>query len=474
MLRQSNDAQYKMICQLNRKSDAQLKEIRSLKAENSSLHKANSDLLKRLSKYEKPDKNSNNSSTPPNKEGLNSEITRRTKSLRVKSDKPIGGQPGHVGTTRTKSQNVDEFVDYTPDFCTSCGRDISQVESSLEYTTQEIDLPLPQPVIREHRHYSRICTCGCNNRSFAPRKGGNAVTFSKNIQGLVAYFNTVQCIPYDRLQAMLKSVFFIEMSQGTINNIIQAARKKAEPVLTLIRERVGKSPIVGFDESGCYCNSRLDWSWIAQTEDHTLVFRAKSRSGKVLEDMFGDALKNMTAVTDRHSAYFALDFSDHQICLAHILREIQYLSELDPKQQWSSGLQTLLQEAVHFRNENPDKIIDPIPWLNRLDEILKQNIEHLKDEFRRLKNGLIKCRDYIFKFLEDPAIPSTNNSSERGFRKLKVKQKISGTFRSDQGADTFMALHSISDTAWKNKQSPYDALLAICHTEEPTMLSFAE
>lgn len=86
----------------------------------------------------------------------------------------------------------------------------------------------------------------------------------------------------------------------------------------------------------CYCNGRLDWSWIAQTPYSTLVFRASSRAGKVLEDQFGaDVLKNITAVTDRHAAYFALDFKDHQICLAHILRELQYLTELDSNQDWS-------------------------------------------------------------------------------------------------------------------------------------------
>ncbi|MFV0366611.1 MAG: transposase [Mangrovibacterium sp.] len=191
------------------------------------------------------------------------------------------------------------------------------------------------------------------------------------------------------------------------------------------------------------------------------IFRASGRSGKVLDDMFGDTLKNMTAVTDRHSAYFALNFLNHQICLAHILRQTEYLCELDTKQQWSVELQSLLQEAIHERNKNPNRVIDSTTWLSRLDKILKQNVENLKVEFRRLKNGLIKCRDYVFNFLENPAIPPDNNGSERGIRKLKIKQKISGTFRSENGADASMALHSITDTAWKNNQSPFEALLAI-------------
>jgi transposase len=420
------------------------------------------ELQNRLSKYGQLPKNSKNSSPAPRGENMKSEAERRTQSLRRKSDKPVGGQKGHEGTTRGKTENVDEIVNHASNYCSCCGHDLSAIEPVLEYSTQEIDMPLPKPVIIEHRHYARVCTCGHHNRSQAPgKRGGNVVTFGKNIQALVVYYNVVQCVPYERLQSMLETVFGIEMSQDTISNILQQAKKKAGPAIALIKEYISNSPVVGFDESGCYCNKRLDWSWIAQTVYYTLVFRANGRKGEVLEDMFGDALKNMTAVTDRHSAYFALNFISHQICLAHILREVQYLNELDVKQQWSVNLQTLLREAIHLRNQNPDKIIDTSPWLIRLDDILSQCVEHLKDDFRRLKNGLIKWRDYIFNFLENPAIPPDNNASERGIRKLKIKQKISGTFRSDQGADAFMAIHSIADTAWKGKQSPFVAILAV-------------
>ncbi len=90
-----------------------------------------------------------------------------------------------------------------------------------------------------------------------------------------------------------------------------------------------------------------------------------------------------------------------------------------------------------------------------------KNLGSLRKEFGELKRGIIKCRDYIFNFLENPVISSDNNASERGIRKLKVKQKISGCFRSETGADAFHAQHSIADTAWKNNQSPLEAILAL-------------
>ena len=251
------------------------------------------------------------------------------------------------------------------------------------------------------------------------------------------------------------------MSQGSIKNIVQEAMRKSKPAIKLLEDMLRKSPVVGFDESGCYNNKKLDWAWIAQTTYLTLCFRAAGRSSKVLEERFGDALKNMVAVTDRHSAYFALDFLNHQVCLAHLLRELEYLTELDPKQQWSKDVASLFRQAIHERNTRPNEFIDKRTWLDKLDDLLKANLLHLRSNFERLRKGLAKCRDYIFNFLENPAIPPDNNASERGIRKLKIKQKVSGTFRSDNGADAFFSIHSIADTAWKNGQSQLQAIHTI-------------
>lgn len=191
------------------------------------------------------------------------------------------------------------------------------------------------------------------------------------------------------------------------------------------------------------------------------MFRGAGRSAKVIEERFGDSLKKMTAVTDRHSAYFAIDFLNNQICLAHLLRNLEYLNDIDKEQTWAKDVQTLLREAIHLRNQKTYEVIPKDSWLTRLDELLKKNLDNMRNEFNEMKRGIIRCRDYIFNFLENPAIPSDNNGSERGIRKLKVKQKISGCFRSDTGADAFHALHSIADTAWKNGQSPLKAILAL-------------
>ena len=241
-------------------------------------------------------------------------------------------------------------------------------------------------------------------------------------------------------------------------NWVNEAKRNAQPVIDKIKEDIKSSAVVGFDESGLYCNKRLNWAWIAQTVYYTLLFRTGGRGSKVLADKFGDSLERMTAVTDRHSAYFALHFLNHQVCLAHLLRELQYLSELNTEQEWSGKVTNLFREAIHERNTNPNDVIDKVSWTRRLDNLLKQNIEELGKKFITFRKGLVKCRDYIFNFLENPMIPSDNNGSERGIRKLKIKLKNSCTFRSDFGADAFLELHSIVETAKKHDKTPYNVM----------------
>lgn len=183
-LRGTIDFQHAEICSLNRNIDKLLKENRELR--------------KRLEKYEKPPKDSGNSSIPPSKEPVKSEMERRTKSLRKKSDKSVGGQPGHEGTTRKMVATPDEIENVSSQFCTECGRDLSDVDGVLDYVIQEIDLPPIKPIYRERRFYKKVCACGCCNRDYAPRKrGGNAITFGKNIRAAATYLSVVQCMPYE-------------------------------------------------------------------------------------------------------------------------------------------------------------------------------------------------------------------------------------------------------------------------------------
>lgn len=436
--------------------------VEALNVDNNALKKENADLRERLSKYEdpQPPKNSGNSSVPPSKERMGDEIKRRTSSLRVKSGKKPGGQPGHEGNTRMISPQPDETQDMQPNYCRECGRKLSDIDGVEEYREECVGVRIT-PVVKRLRFLNKTCTCGCCNRvEYTRRK--NPVYLSSEIRALVVYLNIVMCMPYNRIKSFLHDVMRTDISEGSIRNFIEDAGDKADAICGRIASELVKSPVAGADESGFYVNGKLNWAWILQNPKLTLTWIAKGRGAKEMDDRFGkDALENTVLTTDRHSAYFSMKVKGHQICIAHLLRNLNYLNELDKNQNWSSRLQELLRKAVHWRNTNPETAADTSTWMESLDKLLNENLDKFKKPFRQLRNSLRKLKDHVFHFLKDPRVPSHNNASEGGIRILKVKQKRSGGFRSQTGAEDFMAIHSVADTAKKNDFSRWDTILAL-------------
>ncbi len=426
------------------------------------LNVENADLRKRLSKYEdpQPPKNSGNSSVPPSKESMDDEIRRRTSSLREKSGRKPGGQPGHEGNTRKMSEQPDETENIQPNYCRECGRELSDIDGVEEYREECVGVRIT-PVVKRLRYLKKTCTCGCCNRvEYTRRK--NPVYLSSGIRALVVYLNIVMCMPYNRIKSFLHDVMRIDISEGSIRNFIENAGDKADAICDRIASELVKSPVAGADESGFYVNGRLNWAWILQNPKLTLTWLAKGRGAKEMDDRFGkDALENTVLTTDRHSAYFSMKVKGHQICIAHLLRNLNWLNELDKDQNWSARLQELLRKAVHWRNTNPETVADTTTWMESLDSLLNENLDKFKKPFRQIRNSLRKLKDHVFHFLKDPRVPSHNNASEGGIRILKVKQKRSGGFRSHTGAEDFMAIHSVADTAKKNNFSRWDAILAL-------------
>lgn len=436
--------------------------VEALNVDNNALKKENADLRERLSKYEEPQppKNSGNSSVPPSKERMGDEIKRRTSSLRVKSGKKPGGQPGHEGNTRMMSPQPDETENMEPNYCRECGRELSDIDGVEEYREECVGVRIT-PVVKRLRFLNKTCTCGCCNRvEYTRRK--NPVYLSSEIRALVVYLNIVMCMPYNRIKSFLHDVMSIDISEGSIRNFTEDAGDKADAICERIASELVKSPVAGADESGFYVNGKLNWAWILQNPRLTLTWIANGRGAKEMDDRFGkDALENTVLTTDRHSAYFSMKVKGHQICIAHLLRNLNYLNELDKNQNWSSRLQELLRKAVHWRNSNPETAADTSIWMESLDKLLNENLDKFKKPFRQLRNSLRKLKDHVFHFLKDPRVPSHNNAAEGGIRILKVKQKRSGGFRSQTGAEDFMAIHSVTDTAKKNDFSRWDAVLAL-------------
>lgn len=224
LMRETINQQYAEITKLNRNIEALNHQIRK-KDETITM------LTERLSKYEKPKKNSGNSSTPPSKESMKDEIVRRTKSLRKPSGKKPGGQAGHDGHKLSCSPSPDEIVDDMPNYCTHCGETLADAERVLDHVTQVVSIPELKPVIKEIRHYVMICKkCGERVRT-APRRKSNDVVYDASVKSLVVYLSVVLFLPYGRIASFLREVFGRAPSEGSLVNWVKEAKRNAQPAI---------------------------------------------------------------------------------------------------------------------------------------------------------------------------------------------------------------------------------------------------
>ena len=450
---------------INRNLQSVSHENRKLKKENTKLKEEIAELKKRLGAPPDPPgplKNSANSSVPPSKEDIRSSQIRKTASLRVKSGRPVGGQAGHDGHTLLRRSQADKTIMSELNFCTHCGESVEHIEGVVVETRQMIDIPLLVSELTAYIVTEKLCKCcGKKLRGRFP-KGVNApIFYGPNIQSMVAYLSEAQYVPVKRLTELMNDFFGISMSMGTVCNIIEKIKKGAKPVYDNIRQRVAHSPVVGADETGENVNGKLYWLWAWQTDKLTYLASHKNRGQVAIDTDFPDGLKHSILVTDRHSSYFNMDVKGHQLCLAHLIRNLKYLNEFDTKQTWSSQFLELLRDAIHQRKTLAWIDIDRLNIMSRLDRLLEEPLEHLDKMFARIQRSLRKLKDAVFTFLYDQNVPYDNNGSERAIRKTKIKMKVSQAFRSENGADAFAILHSIMDTAKKNNQSPFLALKTI-------------
>ena len=471
-LEKSDSEKTEEIGRLNRVICQKDKEIHNLKVELASSKSDLADAKTRIkelegeepaeeddssSSSEKPEKNSSNSSVPPSQESIAARELRRTKSLRKPSGKPSGGQPGHKGSTLQSVCTPDRIIKHEPAYCKCCGRPLDGIESRKIRKTQIVDIKFVVETTEE-QYYEKVCQCGCVNNCDAPNC---RIKYGDNIRALVSYLNVVQCIPFKRIAELISDLCGRRMSEGTIQNILKGNSAKSDNAYEEIRKRIECAPVVGADETGAAVGKQLHWNWIFQTDALTYVYQLKSRGQEAVDSKFPNGLPHSTLVTDRKQTYFKMNVKDHQVCLAHLLRNAEYLNELDAKQDWSRRFIHLLAHAIDLRRNKTITQRKINVLKTKMKNLLGESLSHLDDEFERFKKGILKVKDYLFTFLSNPLVPYDNNASERGVRKIKVKQKVSGCFRTDSGADDFAKLHSIVETAMKNGNSKFNAILAV-------------
>jgi len=418
-------------------------------------------LKEELSRY-KNRKNSNNSHLPPSKD---ENRPLKNQSLREKSDKKPGGQPGHEGKTLEFSDQADKIVKHSPAFCNCCGNDLDQVSEVLLGRRQVVDIPPIALERTEHQVYSKKCSCGYVTEGNFPSYIKSSVQYGPNVEAIVAYMHTRQYLPFNRMKEFFSDVLGLPVSEGGIHNILQRFTKKALPFYLQIKERIKDAVFLGTDETGAKVNGKKHWFWTWQNEELTFIVHSDSRGFKTIENTFEDGLPFTILGHDRWASHFQCDAKHHQLCTAHLLRDLNYIQQLY-QSRWAIELKQLLCQAIdlkkqpdynYYLQENiPRKILE-----QNLKELLNRPLPETDKKAKTLQKKLLKHQDFILYFLHHPDVPPDNNGSERAIRNIKVKQKISGHFKSIDGANGFAIIRSVIDTTLKSGQNILNALSLI-------------
>ncbi|MEI7590649.1 MAG: IS66 family transposase [Deltaproteobacteria bacterium] len=422
------------------------------------------DLKLKLSKYETP-KNSNNSSIPPSKD---ENRPRHTQSLREKTDRKTGGQIGHTGTTLEMIDTPDELIKHYPHTQCSCGESLKDYPVRLTECRQVLDLPVIKPIISEHQVFEQVCKCGRHHIGQFPNGVTSGISYGTGVESLAGYLHARQFLPLDRMREFFNDILSVPISEGGLYNAIDRIAKKAQPSYENIRQEVEKSLVVGTDETGSRIDGHKGWFWTWQTSATTFIAASMDRGTKTIDRLFANGFPDAVFVHDCWKSHFNPIVLNHQICIAHLLRELKYLTQ-QYNDNWSDELKILLLDALELKKtmtnttESQMQIVRNI--LNRrLNSLLEKEITDDKKELIVFQKRLIRYKDYLFVFLDNINVPPDNNGSERAIRNIKVKHKISGYFKSMRGADIFAILRSVTDTALKKNQNIFATLQKIALT----------
>jgi len=409
-------------------------------------------------------KNSNNSHIPPSQD---QNRAKKNQSLRVSSGKKVGGQPGHEGSTLECSSIVDETIKHSPTNCSNCGNDLVNHPEVLVSTRQLLDIP---PIVLKciaHQMYKKQCSCGHTMQGSFPQHVAYPVQYGPNVETLVSYLHARQYIPYNRMQEFLKDVMGLPISAGGIYNILQRMAKKATPMYNLIKEKIEQASYIGADETGVNINGKNHWAWTWQNDKLTYIVCAASRGFKTIEDTFSNGLPNAVLVHDRWPCHFKMIAKAHQICCAHLLRDLNYINELYKDNcTWAKDFKVLLLDAMQLKKELTNKDyhyhnIKRAALFEKLNLALSYHIEEAFAKSKTLQKKLLAKQECILYFLQQANVPADNNGSERAIRNIKVKQKISGQFKTLENANVFAILRSVIDTNIKSGNNVLNALQLI-------------
>ena len=265
--------------------------------------------------------------------------------------KKPGGQLGRKGKTLEMTSAPDEIVELYPDYCNSCGSCLSQLPSTKEQSRQIIDIPPIKAVYTEYQVFSRVCNCGCQTTADFPKQITTPVSYGNTIESLIGYFHARQYLPFLRMKEVFNDVFNINISEGGIHYLLNRFTNKTDDIYQMIKQRVAISKVVGADETGVKVNGSKHWFWTWQTDKLTYITHSSNRKFDTVNEHFKQGFPNSTLVHDGWKPQMKTIAANHQNCVPHLLRRLNYLNQRYPKSSWGVNFRKLLYKAIALKKK---------------------------------------------------------------------------------------------------------------------------
>jgi len=424
-------------------------------------------------------KTSRNSSKPPSSDGFG----KRTKSLRRKSDKTSGGQTGHRGETLEWRAHPDTVVRHEVQVCSGCSTSLREVPVEQMFARQVFDLLPIEMQVTEHQIEGKGCpVCGQSNEGCFPREATTMVQYGPRLKGMMVYLMEAQLLPSHRVCELLQEMVNVPLSEGTLYSTKAQCFEQLASIEHTIHQAIANSEVVHFDETGLRVNQQLWWLHVACTDGLTYYFVHPKRGRGAMDEMDILPAFEGKAVHDGWKSYGTYE-GEHFLCNAHHLRELQYILERYG-QGWAfqmslllGTIHTLVKRAKAEGNEglsaqdltDLDARYEAIlaegfaenPLAPPTPESPKRRGRPKRSPPRNLLERLRHQKSSVLGFMHDFKIPFDNNQAERDLRMMKLKQKISGCFRSEDGARQFCRIRGYLATVRKQGHNVLDALIAL-------------
>lgn len=420
-------------------------------------------------------KNSSNSGKPPSSDGLKKPL--KTKSQRIRSGKRPGAQDGHQGKTLQQVDNPDITILHSPEACQGCGHSLSHIGGNLLETRQAFDIPEPKIEVTEHQVEAKTCPCcGKISKAVFPQNVRAPVQYGERVQALAAYFSHQHFLPTERLCQVFKDIFDVTLSAGTCANVDVKLFAQLEPFEANLKTHLIASQVLHFDETGMRCEKKLHWIHTAASQEATFYGMHKKRGKEATDELNILPQFKGNAVHDHWLAYFAYEEAKHGLCNAHHLRELTFVHEHE-KEDWASAMKDFLLKAkeevedhsyIGYLTAERQKTLEREYAKIVLRGLLYHaSLEPLPQSTRGKRkqrpgknflDRLVGKQDSVLRFIHDFSVPFTNNQAEQDIRMVKLKQKISGCFRTFTGGKVFCRIRSYISTARKQGWGIWKAL----------------